>query len=449
MTKQVIICIDDEINVLDSLKIELLDALDKNYLIEIAESGEEAVELVEELLKDGYEIPLVISDYIMPDLKGDEVLKRIHLLSPKTLKVMLTGQSAIEGIANAINYAKLYRYISKPWDTHDMKLTVKEAINSYFQDQKLEEQNAKLKQINQELEKALESELRLAKAARRFVPKEFVSLLGHQSLVDVKLGNNVQKEMSILFADIRDFTYLSESMTPQDNFNFINAYLRRMEPAITENSGFIDKYIGDAIMALFGKSADNAIQAGIAMLQRLAEYNQHRIQSGYVPISIGIGINTGSLMLGTIGGENRMDSTVISDAVNLASRLEGLTKLYKAGILISGQTLAELEDANQYSYRFLDRVKVKGKNRAVAVFEVFDGDEEQLQQLKRHTRTKFEQAVFLYSQQKFVQSQQIFEKIIQINPQDQAAMLYVLRCEKYQKYGVPEQWEGVEAIDEK
>jgi class 3 adenylate cyclase len=449
MTKQVILCIDDERNVLDSLKIELLDVLDRNYLIEVAEGGEEAIELVEELLEDDYEILLVISDYIMPNLKGDEVLIRIHQISPKTLTVMLTGQSVIEGVANAINYANLYRFISKPWNPHDMQLTVKEAINSYFQQKKLEEQNAQLMKINQELELALEAQSRLIQAARRFVPNEFVSLLGYQSLVEVELGNNVQKEMSILFADIRNFTSISESLTPQDNFNFINAYLKRMEPAIRENNGFIDKYMGDGIMALFGDSANDALKAAIAMQERINKYNHNRCKSGFAPITIGIGINTGLLMLGTVGGENRMDSTVISDAVNLASRLEGLTKFYGAKILIGGDTFTRLEEANQYNYRFLDRVKVKGKNRAVAVFEVFDGEEENLQNLKIQTRTKFEQAVLLYAQQEFTQARQKFQEILQINPQDRAAMLYISRCEKYQQYGVPQEWEGIEAIEDK
>lgn len=141
--------------------------------------------------------------------------------------------------------------------------------------------------------------------------------------------------MSVLFANIRSFTSLSEKMTPADNFKFINAYLSRMQPVINQHHGFIDKYIGDAIMALFSGDADNAVQAGIAMLQKLAEYNQSRQRSGYVPIQIGIGINTGLLMLGTVGGEERMDGTVISDAVNRASRIEGMTKMYGATLLIT------------------------------------------------------------------------------------------------------------------
>jgi class 3 adenylate cyclase len=252
--------------------------------------------------------------------------------------------------------------------------------------------------------------------------------LDKKSIVDVRLGDQVQKEMSVLFSDIRDFTTLSESMTPEDNFKFINAYLRRMEPALIENQGFIDKYIGDAIMALFSGSADDALKAGIAMLQQLAEYNQHRANSGYAPIKIGIGINTGSLMLGTVGGKNRMDGTAISDTVNLAARLESLTKMYEVPLLITHHSLARLHNPTGYNIRFIDRVKVKGKSKAVAVFEVFDGNEPQVKQDKLATKTIFEEGLFLYHRQETRQAAQRFEEVLSFNPKDTVAQLYQSRC---------------------
>ncbi len=156
MSKQVIICVDDETTILRSLKAELQEAIGKDYLIEIAEGGEEALELIEELLENGYEVPLIISDHIMPDMKGDELLKRVHLILPKTLKILLTGQADLEAVVNAIKYASLYRYIAKPWQSEDLGLTVKEAVNSYFLDKKLAQQNAQLQQLNQELEQSIQ-----------------------------------------------------------------------------------------------------------------------------------------------------------------------------------------------------------------------------------------------------------------------------------------------------
>jgi len=148
-----ILCIDDEQTILDSLKIELGDIVGNDYFIEIAQDGEEALEVLSELLEDNYEVALVISDYIMPNMRGDELLQRIHTLSPKTFKIMLTGQADIEGVGNAINHAKLYRYISKPWQADDLKLTVKEALHSYFQDKELAEKNAALQTANIDLER--------------------------------------------------------------------------------------------------------------------------------------------------------------------------------------------------------------------------------------------------------------------------------------------------------
>jgi class 3 adenylate cyclase/PAS domain-containing protein len=287
------------------------------------------------------------------------------------------------------------------------------------------------KWVEAECKKFTEELFQLNEALSRFVPRQFLQFLHKESIVDVQLGDQVQKEMSVLFADIRDFTTLSESMTPQENFNFINAYLSRMEPAVMENQGFIDKYIGDEIMALFDGGADNAVKAGIGMLQRLTEYNQHRANSGYVPIRIGIGINTGSLILGTVGGASRMDSTVISDAVNLASRLERLTKNYGVSLLISHHTFLQLEDYHQYAFRLIDRLNVRGKSRAVSVYEVFDADLPAIYEGKLVTKKEFEEALLLYNLGSFTAATQLFEKCLQVNPKDTVAQIYLKRCQEH------------------
>ena len=151
MKKPVIVCIDDEPDVLNSLKIELKKAIGDQCIIETAEGGEDALELLSDLQADEYEIALVLSDYIMPDIKGDELLRRIHERSPDTLTIMLTGQADLEALSNAIKYAKLYRYIPKPWQNEDLKLTVVEAIHSYLQDQKLTDEILKRQEVNEEL----------------------------------------------------------------------------------------------------------------------------------------------------------------------------------------------------------------------------------------------------------------------------------------------------------
>jgi adenylate cyclase len=286
----------------------------------------------------------------------------------------------------------------------------------------------KLFELNQNLEKSLDAESELTDAYGRFVPHQFLNLLGYESIIDVNLGDQVQEEMSVLFADIRDFTTLSETMTPQENFNFINAYLSRMEPAITSNNGFIDKYIGDAIMALFSDFADDAVKAGIAMLNILTNYNEDRQRVGYVPIQIGIGINSGSLMLGTVGGKSRMDSTVISDAVNLASRIEGLTKDYSVPLLISHQTLERLRNPADYAIRIVDKVQVKGKSQYVIVYEVFDADPAEIRSAKLANLPVYTEAMLLCDRKQFREAGKLFEECLRTNPSDQVARIYLKRC---------------------
>ncbi|NJN30352.1 MAG: GAF domain-containing protein [Synechococcales cyanobacterium RM1_1_8] len=210
----------------------------------------------------------------------------------------------------------------------------------------------------------------LNRAYERFVPRQFLDLLAKDSIVKVQLGDSIRGNMSVLFSDIRGFTSISEELTPPETFQFINGYLSAMEQAILNNRGFIDKYIGDAIMAIFPHSAEDALRGGLEMLQRLQGYNLQRAAQGLPPIRIGIGINTGGLMLGTVGGKTRMDSTVIGDAVNLAARLEGLTKTYGLSLLVSHHTVAELPPDHGYRLRPVDRVQVKGKAETVDIYEV-------------------------------------------------------------------------------
>ncbi len=272
----------------------------------------------------------------------------------------------------------------------------------------------------------------LNKANERFVPRQFLQLLNKESIVDVQLGDAVQQKMSILFADIRNFTTLSERMSIEDNFKFINGYLSRMEPAILANNGFIDKYIGDAIMALFSGDADNGVKAAIDMLKRLTEYNTTRTRPERPPIQIGIGINTGSLMLGTVGSPNRMDGSVISDAVNLAARLEGLTKYYGVSLLISHHTFLRLNHPLQYDFRIIDRVQVKGKSEMVSVFEIFDADPPELKDAKLATKSIFEEAIFLYNMKLLSRATQLFKDCMDINPEDKVFQIYLSRCQEAQ-----------------
>ncbi|MBP7280370.1 MAG: AAA family ATPase [Leptospiraceae bacterium] len=271
-----------------------------------------------------------------------------------------------------------------------------------------------LKQVNQ--------------AYERFVPREFLQLLEKKSILDVELGQFTQRQMTVLFCDIRDFTTLSEEMNPEENFKFINSFLRRMEPAISKNKGFIDKYIGDAIMALFSLRADDALLAALEMRVNLAGYNLHREKSNYYPIRIGIGINTGDLMLGTIGGKSRMDGTVISDSVNLAARIESLTKTFHTPILVSEYLVEKLQNKNQFYLREVDRVKVKGKEKPVTIFECFNCDKQDVIDRKLETLDKYNSGLKAFREGNLKEAKIYFMDCQRICPEDPIPVIYINRC---------------------
>ena len=284
--------------------------------------------------------------------------------------------------------------------------------------------------IAQDNAEALRERLDTTTAAySRFVPRQFLNLLGIEDIRRVELGQQVERKMTILFADIRNFTSLSEIMSPQENFNFLNSYLIQMEPVITAHGGFIDKYIGDAIMALFPDSPDQALHCSLAMHRHLDEYNDGRQRAGYRPIKIGIGINTGIVILGTVGGAARMDGTVIGDAVNLAARMERMTKEYRASVLISEYTLYCLDQPELWSIRFLDRTRVRGKQGTQSVYEVINCEPPLLREAKTRHLKRFEQALSYYHIDDILSAREQLLAYIATVPEDTAAHVYLERCE--------------------
>lgn len=288
--------------------------------------------------------------------------------------------------------------------------------------------------------------VKIKHAYERFVPLEFFKLLGKEDITKIKLGDQVERTMTILFSDIRDFTSLSETMSPRQNYDFINSYLSLMEPVIHKYGGMIDKYIGDAIMALFPGGADDALNGSISMLGKLDSYNQRRRKAGRENIRMGIGINTGIIMLGTVGGKNRMEGTVISDAVNLASRIEDMTKSYGVNLLISENTFHILKNIQDYSIRFIDRVLVKGKTQPQSIYEVFNNDAPGIKEAKKKSIKIFEEALACYHLKQVENARDLLHKCLVGNPEDIPARFYLDRCERFLAGGAHE---GTGEIDKK
>lgn len=272
----------------------------------------------------------------------------------------------------------------------------------------------------------------------RFVPHKLLDLLNKKDITEIKLGDQVEQMLTILFTDIRGFTTLSEELTPQENFNFINSYLSQMEPIISVNDGIIDKYIGDAIMAIFPESPDSALACSLQMLKQLQHYNEGRERAGYQQIDIGIGLNTGLAMIGTVGGYNRMDGTVISDSVNLCARIESLTKVYGLKLMIGESTYHSLSDGYKKYARFIDRVLVKGKYKPQSIYEVFAGDTEPVKKAKLQTKGKFEEALAHFHYKNIETAQTLLTACLATNQEDMPARIYLKRCENYLKNGIYE-----------
>jgi two-component system sensor histidine kinase ChiS len=238
-------------------------------------------------------------------------------------------------------------------------------------------------------------------------------------------------------------------MTPAENFAFINDYLAGVGPLIRQHQGFISHYTGDGVMALFPQTAEDALASAVATQRLLASFNAERWQRAELPIRVGIGLHTGNLMLGIVGEKERMQGDIFADAVNLASRIEGLSKLYGVSIVVSEQTISRLDDAGKYRTRFLGRVQVKGKKESVSVFEIYDGDPEPMIALKLKTKSDFEEGLHFYFGKDFAQAVVCFKNVLKSNAEDKTADLYLRRSARFVVEGVPEGWEGVEAMESK
>ncbi len=286
---------------------------------------------------------------------------------------------------------------------------------------------------------AIEKEKHMAESFSRFVPRQFLNYLNKDSILDIIHGDAIRKDMTVLFNDIRNFTTISEQLNSSDTFKFLNRYLETLEPAIKAHNGFIDKFIGDAIMALFPEHARDSLMAAISMRESLTELNQSLNE----PIDMGIGLHRGELILGTVGSANRLDTTVIGDTVNLAARIESLTKSYGLAIMISDSVYKEVNDSENFLTREIDSVQVKGRQTPVVLYEVFNTDHEELKGLKSETRADFQMALFQFKARNFAEARDMFTECSQRAPEDSMAKIYINRCDKLIEAPPPESWLGV------
>ncbi len=283
----------------------------------------------------------------------------------------------------------------------------------------------------------------------KFVPHEFIRALGHDVITDVKLGDQVEKNVTVLFSDIRGYTSFSEQMTPEENFSFVCSFNELMGPVIRKNNGFINQYLGDAIMAIFPVSASDALTAAIEMQMSVQEFNKKRELKNQLPIEIGVGMHTGSLIMGITGDMDRMDATTISDTVNTASRIESLTKYYKGNIIISEDTFQQINNRAMFHFRHLGLVQLKGKQASISIYECFSGNTIQALQNKLSTLSLFNEGIQHYLNKSFAKANNVFQKVAEVDPNDLTAQFFLTNTTRFVNTEVPESRAGVVEMEEK
>jgi adenylate cyclase len=258
---------------------------------------------------------------------------------------------------------------------------------------------------------------------------------------------------TVLFSDIRGFTPITEHLGAHGTVSLLNEYFTIMVDCIQKQGGMLDKFIGDAIMAVFGlplphdDDEDRAVRASIAMIQELRRWNVERVDAGKRPVDIGVGLNTDSIVSGNIGSPKRMDYTVIGDGVNLASRLESACKEYGARILISENTFGKLRGT--YRLREVDRVIVKGKTEPASIYEVLDYHTEETFPNLRECLESFKDGLAYYRRRQWEKAEEALREALEQNPGDDVSRKWIKRVEKMRLNPPGEDWNGVWVMETK
>src|SRR6478672_6663253 len=442
-----ILIVDDEPSNLFLLE-ELMKS--EGYTPFLATSGTQALKIAKDLLPD-----LILLDIMMPDIDGFEVCKQLRQ-DGELQTVPVIFLTALEDEDSRLRGLEMMGddYFTKPIN---INLVIKK-IASTLRLSQLRSQ-ATQSQVRQQVKEQTKRQISaaweinefLSEKFRLFVPEQFLDRIARQGVESIQLGNAREEELTILFCDIRGFTAIAESQTPSETFEWLNVFFTQMNQAIAANQGFIDKFLGDAIMAVFdrpGEHAQDAIAAAVMMQQRLSEFNaerdQYQLQN---PVNIGIGIHSGKGIIGTVGSSYRMDSTVIGDVVNTASRLEQLTKLYSCSILVSSAVINRLTNPELYASRWIDRMMPRGKQEVIELYEVLGSATYALHEAKWRSQPDFEQGIQAWQQENFQIALSYFRQVVEQNPVDAIASLYIERCQARLNTVLPAKviWDGVKA----
>lgn len=447
-TPQILLVDDDPTNLF--LLEELL--LSEGYFPLLAESGIEALAIAANSIPD-----LILLDVMMPEMDGFEVCRKLRE-DARLQAVPVVFLTALDDDESRLRGLEMMGddYLTKPINSKLLLTKIASILRlSKMRSQQLQEQfNQRVKEESrQQIIAAWEVNEYISEKFRLFVPEQYLNRIAPQGVESIQLGNAREEEITVLFCDIRGFSTIAESQSARETFEWLNAFFTEMSRAISANHGFIDKFLGDAILAVFDRDknhSEDAINAAVVMQQRLQEFNGDRHKYNLeVPVNIGIGIHTGIGLMGTVGSDSRMDSTVIGDVVNTAARLEELTKLYGTPILVSDTTLShiqanyqtatlEIDNSDElesnipstfYPCRWIDRVTPRGKVMVIELYEILGTLTQQLDVAKLQSISCYNSGIEAWQQQEFTIALGYFQQVLQENPNDTMAKLYVERCQ--------------------
>ena len=447
----------------------------EGYATVSAESGAEALSLARASRPD-----LILLDIMMPEMNGFDVCEILRKdTALQTVPVIFL--TALDDDTSRLRGLEMMAddYLTKPFNSRLLLAKVEnilqlskmrsQAVSSQFNQQVKE-------QSKRQIAAAWEANEYLSEKFQLFVPEQLLGRIAPQGIESIQLGNVTEEELTILFCDIRGFTAIAESQEARETFEWLNAFFTKMNDCITSHGGFIDKYLGDAIMSVFDKRkshAMDAIEAAVAMQESLQKFNASRQKYNLEnPLNIGTGINTGIGMIGTLGSDRRMDSTVIGDVVNTASRLENLTKIYGCQIIVSENALVHAREflngispnsnskeslllkcdlevgtqetiisnsrataadsdlrSNNYYYRWIDRVTPRGKQQAIEIYEIWSASSPD-SEVKLLTQVLFDKGIQGWQSERYIAALGYFQQLIEQNPADTVVSFYINRCQE-------------------
>ncbi|MDQ2085358.1 adenylate/guanylate cyclase domain-containing protein [Herbivorax sp. ANBcel31] len=287
-------------------------------------------------------------------------------------------------------------------------------------------------QMSGKLQKHFNELTKLNDAYYRFVPLKFFELLHKKSVLHVKLGNQVKKDITIMFTNTQDFDQISSKLSTEEIFNLINSAFNLIGNEITNLGGIVDRFDRAGVLSLFPVNPEKALTSSIALREKLLAQKNLNSNDNLDSLDFASAIHKGSVMLGIVGQENRMSATAISEHVNLVFRIETLSKELGCSILVTEPVYKSLP-ANKYNSRHIGRIVLKERNEIINLYDFYDGDQPELLMLKKRTKIIFEESVKLFLQSKFYEARNGFINVLKINPYDSVSKKYIYKCDEYYK----------------